>query len=69
MIMPDGCPHCRSSFLIWDRRDKEPYCFNCGWRKAVRISPEEAKYRTTNRSLWLSIVSGEEHADRLSNFV
>ena len=67
--MPDGCPHYRSSFLVWDRRDKEPYCFNCGWRKAVRISPEQAKYRTTNRSLWLTLLANDAQPGRLNNFV
>ena len=37
------CPRCHNTNVLWDQIEQEPYCFVCGWRKAVRITPEEAK--------------------------
>jgi hypothetical protein len=63
------CPHCRGSFLSWDREGDEPYCFCCGWRRAVKLTPEQAKYRGKNKSLWLSILAQGEKIPDLNTFI
>src|SRR5271169_1968373 len=41
--LPTVCPRCNNSNVLWDKIENEPYCFVCGWRRAVKITTEEAK--------------------------
>jgi hypothetical protein len=58
------CPHCGSGFVTWDKLDKEPFCYNCGWRKALRITAEQARnHFRTEREFWLNLFSVETDPD------
>jgi hypothetical protein len=43
--IPRKCPHCRRGFVAWDERDRESYCFNCGWRNSIRVTAVEGELR------------------------
>jgi len=40
-----SCPHCLKGLLVWDERDREPFCFVCGWRNSIHVTPEMAALR------------------------
>jgi hypothetical protein len=52
---PRECPHCLNGYLAWDNTDREPFCFNCGWRPCVHITPDEARLRR-NWTDWMGLV-------------
>ena len=58
------CPHCGSNFVTWDGMEKEPYSCTCGWRKALRISSDQAKnHFTCERKFWLNLFASENDED------
>ena len=64
------CPHCGSNFLVWDERDHEPYCFNCGWRRGKHISAEQARDHFRRESdFWANLFAAEKDPDDVNNAV
>ena len=58
------CPHCSSHFLTWDKADNEPYCFNCGWRPAKRITLSQSRsHFRKERDFWLNLFASEQDPD------
>jgi hypothetical protein len=46
-------------FITWDSLEGEPYCGNCGWRKAVSIRSDQARQLfRTERYFWLNLFTG-----------
>jgi len=43
---------------MWDERDHEPYCFNCGWRSYTVINQEQAKARV-KWSSWVKLLASK----------
>jgi ribosomal protein S27AE len=50
------CPRCSGGFLMWDESEREPYCFNCGWRNSIQITAEQAKARV-KWSSWVDFLN------------
>lgn len=55
------CPHCKSSFLMWDNKDKEPFCVLCGWREAVALTSEQSKSKfRREKDFWNNLITENE---------
>ena len=62
------CPRCGSSFVAWDKQEKEPYCCLCGWRRAIRITAEQAKdHFRCEREFWSNLFATENDPDDQTN--
>jgi len=58
------CPHCGSNCIVMDKLENEPYCYICGWRHSIRISPEHARnHFTSERAFWLNLFALQEDPD------
>lgn len=61
------CPHCGSSFVTYDILESEPYCCICGWRRAIRITEEQARnHFSCEKEFWLNLFAREDDPYDLS---
>ena len=55
--LPKVCPRCQNTNVLLDKIENEPYCLACGWRRAVRISTEEARnWNKKDSAAWKRIL-------------
>ena len=60
----ESCPHCSSNFVTWDKLENEPYCYICGWRQSIRITPEQARSNfRTERAFWVNLFASGKDTD------
>ena len=55
------CPHCKKGHMMWDKRDKEPYCLACGWRHAIPLTEDQSKSRfRSEKDFWNNLFTSFE---------